>query len=145
MESLRAFLESKGFIRVSLKKINSNHFKIKVKINGVAGDFILDTGASNSCLGTHAAAHFKLNTIASEVKAAGAGATGMHTQTAITKKVSLGKWTAKNKEFVVFDLSHVNHALATVFAEPVHGIIGADLLKTGRAIIDYGRNCVYLK
>jgi len=138
-------MESKGFIRVSLKKINSNHFKIKAKIDGITGDFILDTGASNSCLGIHAVSHFKLEVEDSEVKAAGAGATDMLTQTAAAKRVSIGKWTIKNKEFVVFDLSHVNHALAVVSTQPVHGIIGADILKTGRAVIDYGRNCVYLK
>lgn len=142
---MRAFLESKGFVRIPLKKINSNHFKIKAKIDGVIGEFILDTGASNSCLGVHAVSHFKLEVQDSEIKAAGAGAVDMHTQTAVAKKVIIGKWTIKNKEFVVFDLSHVNHALATVTTQPVHGIIGADILKIGRAVIDYGRNCVYLK
>jgi hypothetical protein len=48
-------------------------------------------------------------------------------------------------DFVLFDLSHVNEALQEVNEAPVHGIIGADFLKATRAVIDYGRNCVYVK
>ena len=36
---------------------------------------------------------------------------------------------------MVFDLSHVNQALTEHDAEKVHGIIGADILKKGKAII----------
>ncbi|HLU50659.1 MAG TPA: retropepsin-like aspartic protease [Flavobacteriaceae bacterium] len=145
MKTLRAFLEEKNFIRVPLQKVNSNHFKIKAKINGVSGDFILDTGASNSCLGLHIVEKFKLLAHASEVKASGAGATGMDTFTSVATKVSIGAWTAKNMEFVVFDMTHVNEALTTAGIASVDGIIGAEMLKKARAVIDYGRNCVYLK
>jgi hypothetical protein len=46
---------------------------------------------------------------------------------------------------VLFDLSHVNEALLQVEEEHIHGIIGADFLKRTRAVIDYGRNCLYVK
>ncbi|MGB5668134.1 MAG: acid protease, partial [Maribacter sp.] len=39
----------------------------------------------------------------------------------------------------------VNEALTTHNALPVDGIIGADVLKRGKAIIDYKNSCVYLK
>ena len=48
-------------------------------------------------------------------------------------------------DFVIFDLSHVNEALNQVGETPIHGIIGGDFLKKNRAVIDYGRNCFYLK
>ena len=52
-----------------------------------------------------------------------------------------------NKEYhlVIFDLSHVNEALQQHKAKPVHGIIGADILLEGKAIIDYYNHCLYLK
>ena len=40
---------------------------------------------------------------------------------------------------------HVNAALAEFNAIPVNGIIGADILKKGKAIIDYDKKCLYLK
>lgn len=138
-------MESKNFQRVSLKKINSNHFELKAKVNGVNGNFILDTGASNSCIGSDSIAHFKLDVAESEVKAAGAGATNMFTQIAEGYALEIGDWKQKKTDFVVFDLQHVNDALQTANANAVNGIIGADVLKKSRAVIDYGRNCLYLK
>lgn len=145
LSSLRIFLESKNFKRIALKKINSNHFEIKAKVNGILGTFILDTGASNSCIGMDSIAHFDLDVMESEVKAAGAGATNMVTQIAEGYSLEIGEWKDKKVDFVVFDLTHVNEALQIAEADAVNGIIGADVLKQARAVIDYGRNCVYLK
>ncbi len=145
MNSLRQFLESKKFKRISLKKINSNHFEVIAKVNGIKGTFILDTGASNSCIGLDSVDYFKLEVEESEVKAAGAGAIGMFTQIAVGYPLKIGEWSIKKVDFVVFDLAHVNEALKIADAEAVNGIIGADVLKESRAVIDYGRNCLYLK
>ncbi|PKP26994.1 MAG: acid protease [Bacteroidetes bacterium HGW-Bacteroidetes-2] len=138
-------MEAKGFNRIALKRINTNHFEFKAKVNGINGSFILDTGASNSCIGTKSISHFKLHVTASDVKAAGAGAVNMLTQVSVSNTLQIGKWTKNNVPFVIFDLSHVNEALHLAEAKPVEGILGADILKTSRAVIDYGRNCLYLK
>jgi hypothetical protein len=145
VKSLREFLESKNFKRIPLKKINSNHFEVIAKVNGIKGTFILDTGASNSCIGSDSVDHFKLNVKESEIKAAGAGAIGMLTQVAESYPLNIGQWYRRKVDFVVFDLSHVNKALHIAEADAVNGIIGADVLKESRAVIDYGRNCLYLK
>lgn len=145
MSSLRNFLESNSFKRIALKKINSNHFELQAKVNGILGTFILDTGASNSCIGLHSVAHFELDVQESEIKAAGAGASNMQTQIAEGYSLKIGDWSLREVDFVVFDLTHVNEALQIADANPVNGIIGADVLKHSRAVIDYGRNCLYLK
>jgi len=51
----------------------------------------------------------------------------------------------KKLQIVLFDLNHVNEALASQNASPVDGIIGADVLKKSRAIIDYHKKTLYLK
>ena len=48
-------------------------------------------------------------------------------------------------KLVLFDLQHVNDALIAHNTLPVDGIIGADLLKASKAIIDYNKKCIYLK
>ena len=109
------------------------------------GNFILDTGASNSCVGFESVEKFQLIAKKSKTKAAGAGAIGMFTQQSSDNKLRLGRW--KNPEFqlVIFDLSHVNFALTQHKAKRVDGIIGADVLLQGKAIIDYYNHCLYLK
>lgn len=144
MMHLREYLEEKNFYRIPLKKLNSGHYKFNAKINGINGSFILDTGASTSCIGFQSVSHFRLKNEASKVKAAGAGAINMKTELAKDNRINIGVWTENKVDFVLFDLSHVNEALQQVDEESIHGIIGADFLKRNRAIIDYGRNCFYL-
>ena len=78
--NLKKILKRKGYIKINLKKINTNHFELKAKINGIKGRFILDTGASNSCVDISLADKFKLQVEDSETKAAGAGAIDMETK-----------------------------------------------------------------
>ena len=109
-----------------------------------SGNFILDTGASNSCVGFESVDHFNLKAGKSKTKASGAGATGMFTQLALKNKLQLGSWKDSNFELVIFDLSHVNEALLQHKAKPVHGIIGADVLMKGKGIVDYYNHYLYL-
>ena len=145
MRQLRNLLQKGGFYRIPLKKIKSGHYTFSAKINAIWGIFILDTGASNSCIGFNNDSYFNLNNEESLIKAAGAGAINMKTEIAKNNSIEIGSWKISHFDFVIFDLSHVNEALNQVDETPIHGIIGADFLKKTRAVIDYGRNCFYLK
>jgi len=145
MLSIKNLLEEKGYCRIKLKYTETNHFELTAKINKIEGNFILDTGASSSCVGFDAVAHFKLKAEDSEVRAAGAGATNMLTQIAQQNTLEIMGWKKKKVDLVLFDLTHVNEALVSHKAKKVHGIIGADLLKKGKAVIDYKNKVLYLK
>ena len=51
----------------------------------------------------------------------------------------------KRIKLALIDLSNVNDAFESLKAPAVDGIIGADILKTGNAIIDYEKKYLYLK
>ncbi|OUS01358.1 acid protease [Flavobacteriales bacterium 33_180_T64] len=145
METLKEFLINKGYTKVKLKLTKTNHFEIIATINGVKGLFILDTGASSSCVGFEAIETFNLTAKDSKVKAAGAGATDMATQLSKKNTLNIGKWKKDKVALVLFNLTHVNTALKNHNAQPVDGIIGADILKKSKAIIDYEMKYLYLK
>lgn len=145
MASLKKVLEEKGYISVRLKRIATNHLELKAVINGVKGRFILDTGASNSCVGIDLIDHFKLDAEESETKAAGAGATDMETQLSKNNRLKIGLWKTKKCNLVLFDLTHVNSALTQQDVKEVQGIIGADILERAKAVIDYNKKILYLK
>jgi hypothetical protein len=145
MATLRTLLEGNGFYRVPLKKLVTGHYKLVAKINDVHGNFILDTGASNSCIGFDSIGFFSLDSEDSDVKAAGAGAINMKTKMTRKNSLSINAKKFSPLDIILFDLSHVNDALNQANEDPVHGIIGADFLKSSRAVIDYGRNCLYVK
>ncbi|WP_452220203.1 retropepsin-like aspartic protease family protein [Lacinutrix salivirga] len=143
--SLRDFLYNKEYVRVKLKLTKTNHFEVRASINGVSGLFILDTGASSSCVGFESIPFFNLKVKDSDIKAAGAGAIDMLTQFSKYNTLKIGRWKAEKIPFVLFDLTHVNTALTSHNAKPVHGIIGADILKKVKAVIDYNQKYLYLK
>lgn len=145
MTTLKDFVIEKGYIKIKLNLTKTNHFEIKASINGVKGLFILDTGASSSCVGFEGIETFKLKAKDSEVKAAGAGATDMLTQISKRNKLKIGKWRKDKVALILFNLAHVNSALISHNAQPVDGIIGADVLKNAKAIIDYDKKYLFLK
>ena len=145
MTSLKKVLRKKKYIQIKLKKIATNHLELKAVINGVKGRFILDTGASNSCVGIDLIEYFNLHAEESETKAAGAGATDMETLKSENNFLEIGKWKTLDCNLVLFDLTHVNTALTQHDAKEVHGIIGADILEDSKAIIDYNTMILYLK
>ena len=69
----------------------------------------------------------------------------MTTQVAKNNILKIGRWKTAELHLVIFDMTHVNEALTQYKAKPVEGIIGADILLEGKAIIDYYNHCLYLK
>jgi len=143
--TLQELLLQQGYTKIKLKFTKTNHFEIKATINGVKGLFILDTGASNSCIGFNSIENFNLEIEDSDIKAAGAGATDMKTKLSKKNVIKIGKWRKDKIALILFNLTHVNKALTNHNSNPVDGIIGADILKKGRAIIDYQKKYLYLK
>jgi predicted aspartyl protease len=145
MEDLQDFLKGKNYKKIRFTVLKTQHLLIKGTVNGIKGTFILDTGASNSCVGLEGIEKFQLFAENSETKAAGAGATGMDTQLSKKNNLKLSHWKTNNFNIVIFDMSHVNEALRHYKTKAVDGIIGADILLTGKAIIDYSNHYLYLK
>lgn len=145
MKNLQEVLRKEKYKKIAFKVSKTQHLLIKATINDVLGNFILDTGASNSCVGFEGIERFNLKAGKSKTKASGAGATGMMTQIAKNNTLKIGRWKTEVLHLVVFDMSHVNEALIQYKAKAVDGIIGADILLEGKAIIDYYNHCLYLK
>ena len=145
MKQFQELLKKEKYKKINFKVSKTQHLLIKATINGISGNFILDTGASNSCVGFEGIETFELKAGKSKTKASGAGATGMFTQLAKNNALQIGRWKTHNFNLIIFDMTHVNEALQQYKAKPVHGIIGADVLLEGKAIIDYYNHCLYLK
>ena len=142
---LKDFLEEQGYTRIKLKLLKTNHFEMKATINGVKGRFILDTGASDTLVSETSFEQFKLKVEDSDVKVTGAGASNMDSQVSKKNSLAIGKWKAERAVIVLFNLTHVNKGLSSLDVEPIDGIIGTDILKKAKAIIDYEKKYLYLK
>jgi hypothetical protein len=142
--TLNKFLKSEGYSSIKLIFLETKHYLIEAKVNGIDGRFILDTGASNSCICTSLENKFKV--ISKESKEKASSATSQMTHTKISKRnaIQIGKWEDKIN-LITFDMSHINNALSEKKVPPIDGIIGADVLKKSKAVIDYESNKLYLK
>lgn len=142
--SLGEILLRQGYISIPFEMTGTNHLEIEARINGEPGIFLIDTGASSTCIGIDRLERFHLNSEDSEIKAAGAGATDMETAVSTDNTIEIGTWSAAGQQIVLFDLGHVNQALEAHEAQTVDGIIGSDLLDNSKAIIDYNTHHIYL-
>ncbi len=145
MKNPQDVLKKEKYKKINFKVSKTQHLLVKATINGVSGNFILDTGASNSCVDFESIERFNLKARKSRTKASGAGGTGMITQIAKNNILKIGRWKTAELHLVIFDMTHVNEALQQYKAKAVDGIIGADILLEGKAIIDYYNHCLYLK
>ncbi|MDC0378173.1 retroviral-like aspartic protease family protein [Flavobacteriaceae bacterium] len=142
--TLNKFLKSEGYSSVKLIFSETKHYLIEAKINGTNGRFILDTGASNSCICTSLENKFKIISEESKEKASSANSEMTNTKISESNALQIGKWEDKIN-LITFDMNHINNALSEKQIDPIDGIIGADILKKSKAIIDYHGDKIYLK
>jgi hypothetical protein len=142
--TLNNFLKSEGYSSEKLIFLETKHYLIEAKVNGIKGKFILDTGASNSCICTSLENKFKVISKENEKKASSANSEMTHTMISKSNAIHIGKWEDKIN-LITFDMSHINNALSEKKIDPIDGIIGADVLKKSKAILDYKTNRLYLK
>ncbi|NPA45978.1 MAG: clan AA aspartic protease [Chlorobi bacterium] len=150
MKKLFKLLKKKGYVAVPLYPLpvtdrDTHHYLVEVKINGRSGFFIIDTGSSTTVLNIETAKYFKVKPMTDqpEVEAYGAADVPLDiTFTKPVKKLRIGKWKIKGIPLVLMDISHIMQQIDGI---EIHGIIGGDILKYGRAIVDYGHDMLYLK
>ena len=141
---LKKFLKKQGYHTIFLTTLPSGHHLLSAKLNGKKGTFILDTGASTTCIDEAKVSSFKIKSKDTDHKATGAGRNDINIRFSKKNKLKIGDWKIKKIPLVVMDLKHINEAL-NIFEIEVDGIIGADVLHKGKGIIQYEKKLLFLK
>ena len=130
---------------ISFKILSTNHIIIDAKVNNVDGKFLIDTGASNSCIDLNKSEKFKLNYGKSDEQAS--SATNEIKETFISKKNSLliGEYQINDLDIILFNMKHVIKSLLDKDEIEIDGIIGADILIKYNCCIDYNENKLLIK
>ena len=142
--TLNNFLKEYGYFAVKLQFLKTKHYSLKAKINGKSGRFILDTGASSSCICTSLEKNFKIISKKTIEKALSATSEISNAKISKNNTIQIGKWENKIN-LITFNMSYINNTLNEKNIDSVSGIIGADILKKSKAILDYKSNKLYLK
>ena len=142
---LKDLLNKQQFVKVKLYKIKTQHLICFGSINNVKATFLIDTGASNSCISLKNIDVYDLKTEGEKFEASGASDKKMEAILSKECKFKLGKFSMKKQKFVLLDLNHINSLLESQNVKKINGIIGAEFLKATKAIIDYDNLDLFLK
>lgn len=142
---LKDLLNNQQFVKVKLYKIKTQHLICFGSINNVKATFLIDTGASNSCISLENIDVYDLKTEGEKFEASGASDKKMEAILSKECKFKLGRFSMKKQKFVLLDLNHINSLLESQNVKKINGIIGAEFLKATKAIIDYDNLDLFLK
>ena len=139
-------LEAAGYSAIPMTRHGDAHLTVEARLNDVAGTFILDTGAGRTVVDRAAQSRFDEGraTVAGG-QATGAGGSGLAIAALPGSRLRIGGY--RDDAFTVrfLALDHVNAAFAHRGEAPVAGVIGADVLERGGALIDYPNMRLYLR
>ena len=142
---LKDLLNKQQFVKVKLYKIKTQHLICFGSINNIKATFLIDTGASNSCISIENIDVYDLKTEGEKFEASGASDKKMEAILSKECKFKLGRFSMKKRKFVLLDLNHINSLLESQNVKKINGIIGAEFLKATKAIIDYDNLDIFLK
>ena len=130
---------------ISFILTGSNHILIECKVNYISGIFIVDTGASNSCVNYLSASKFNIEFEVSNEKAS--SATDEINEIFNSKKniLKIGDFQKNDFDLVLFDMTFINNSLKEKGVSDVDGIIGGDILKELNACLNYKKKEISLE
>lgn len=130
---------------IDFELTSTNHIIIECKVNNKSGLFLVDTGASNSCINYFSASKFNLEF--DESDEAASSATGKITKTYYSKNniLKIGDFKKNDFELVLFEMTFINNTLKEKGVSDVDGIIGGDILSELNACLNYKKKEIILE
>ena len=115
------------------------HIMVKGMIHGKEANFLIDTGASRSVFDPKTISNF-IDDIQFEKKeglTAGVGSSDLESASFKIDTFSLGELEITDYEAVALDLENIHEMYGKLKLPHIDGIIGGDLLKKHKAVINY--------
>ena len=115
------------------------HIMVKGMIHGKEANFLIDTGASRSVFDPKTISNF-IDDIQFEKKdgmTAGVGSSDLESSTFKIENFSIGDLKITDYEAVALDLENIHEMYGKLGLPCIDGIIGGDLLKRHKAVINY--------
>lgn len=131
-----------ALIPIRLLKLDDGfHLLVNIRVNGKPARLLIDTGASQTVFDKTRIKKFlkEKKFISHDKLSTGLGTSNMKSHLAVMEKIEIGKIVTRKYKTVVIDLSHVNVAYKQMKQKPIDGVLGSDILKKYRAVIDYGK------
>ena len=143
--NLPGYLKSLGYIEVAFTITRVNHIVIKAKANGQDVTLIVDTGASRTCIAESCAERLGLKPGRVEEVAVSFALPKKTKASSKLESLDIGSLHLTDFETWIVDFSYINMIVQWQGEEFCDGVLGADILKSKSAVIDYKCCKLYLK
>lgn len=137
-------------VEVALRRIEipprGIHLTVETQVNGVTANLVLDTGASRSVVDLDFLRSFSpaITLIEEEGESTGVGSASLTSFLSEPLSFSIGELVLDNVELTSLDLTHVKLSYEKMGEEPIHGVLGGDILDQYQAVIDYSKSILRL-
>ena len=133
-----------GFTAIPLRELVTGHHLVDATLNGRPGTFVLDTGANATVLHAGDAEQFGI-TKSSAMPGGAVGLGGrMKASQVRIESLEIGSVPIRQRKIMMADLSQIASLLGPLSGRTVYGIVGQDVMKEHRAVIDVARPILYL-
>lgn len=134
-----------GFTAIPMRELMTGHHLVDVVIDGKPAAFIVDTGANLTVMNAGDAATFGLQS--KPVALAGAfgigGAVDRAGQAGV-RSMAVGGMPVRQTRVMTADLGQVVDLVSKLAGRRVAGIVGQDVMREHRAVIDVARPILYM-
>lgn len=134
-----------GYSSIALTRMKTGHLTLQARINGIPGRFVLDTGAGRSVIEASRQAKFGLARIADSTGVAIGAGGSLPLRMSHGNRLQIGRYVDYGFTAYLMPLEQVNLAFLRRGHERIDGVIGADVLRSGHAVIDYASGTLHLK
>ena len=131
-------------ISIKFNSLKSKHLYCKIELNNVTGFFLIDSGASNSCIDLKKQDKFKLKKFKKSYSASGAGNEKFDAYKTKKGEFSYNKKVIDKLNFLLIDMGPINVALNKTDNTSVDGIIGVDFLLRNNAVLNFEKMKLYI-
>lgn len=133
-----------GFAAVTLREVASGHHLVEATINGRVGSFVLDTGANVTVVDRQHLGHFGIESRGARGAVVGGLGGGQRATQVSIKSLRIGDIDVRQQRIVSADLGQLLGALGQATGTIVYGLVGQDVLKEHRGIVDVAAPRLYL-
>ena len=138
-------LPLRGYSSIALTRLKTGHLVLQARINGVPGRFVLDTGAGRSVVEAARRDKFRLARDDRKVATATGAGGSLPLRMSHGNRLQIGGYVDYGFTAYLMPLDQVNLAFLRRGDDRIDGVIGSDVLRSGRAVIDYAGGMLYLK
>jgi hypothetical protein len=138
--AITELLSRHGFRRFTMSRTPVGHLKVVGHLDGRPIDIVLDTGASRTFV--------ELSYCRSEgiaVSDTGQPGHGGNVYTLGDVRLTLEGLAVRSDGIFAIDMTSTNERLVMKGADPIRAVIGQDVLRYHRAVIDYAALALFLK